>query len=312
MKLSFVIPCYGSEHTIGVVICEIEEIMSQKPEYDYEIICVNDCSPDNAIAILKQLVISHTKVIIADLTRNMGKHAAVMAGYSLISGDIIVNVDDDGQCPMPQLWDLIKPLDNGYDISIAKYPDKKQSRFKNFGSRINKIMAQSLIDMPKNLTMSNFNALKRFIVDEILRYQNPYPYIDGLMLRTTQRIAQVDMEQRERTAGKSYFTFRKSLALWLNGFTAFSVKPLRITTIIGIIVAIIGFVVGIIIVFRKLFITPDMAMGYPSTITIILFIGGIIMGMLGMLGEYVGRIYISINKSPQYVIREIVKGGGSD
>ena len=308
MRLSFVIPCYSSEQTIEFVINEIDTIMSQRPEYDYEIICVNDCSPDNVLSVLRNIIEVNPRVTVADLTRNMGKHAAVMAGYSLVSGDIIVSLDDDGQCPMPQIWELVEPLNHGFDMSVAKYPVKKQSRLKNFGSKINRRMARILIDMPKDLVMSNFCAIKRFIIDEMLRYKNPYPYIDGLLLRTTQRIAQVPMEQRERNAGTSNFTFRKSLKLWLNGFTAFSVKPLRITTIIGVIVALIGFVAGVIIILRKLFITPDMAMGYPSMITTLLFVGGIIMTMLGMLGEYVGRIYISINNSPQYVIRGIYKG----
>ena len=308
MKLSFVIPCYGSEQTIEFVINEIDETMSQKPEHDYEIICVNDCSPDNVLAVLKHIVTTHSKLIIADLTRNMGKHAAVMAGYSLVSGDIIINLDDDGQCPVPMLWELIAPLDNGYDISMAKYPEKKQSRFKNFGSRVNAAMAQYILSKPKGLAMENFCAVKSFIIAEILNYRNPYPYLEGLFIRTTNRIANVNMEQRDRFAGNGNYTFFKSVKLWLNGFTAFSVKPLRVASVLGVVIAIIGFIAGLVIIIRKLFITPDMQLGYPSLIVTFLFIGGIIMAMLGMLGEYVGRIYISINNAPQYVIREIVRG----
>jgi len=308
MKLSFVIPCYGSEQIIEFVINEIDETMSQKPEYDYEIVCVNDCSPDNVISVLKNIVNANERVIVADLTRNMGKHAAVMAGYSLISGDIIVNLDDDGQCPIPHLWDLLEPLEKGYDISMARYPKKKQSSFKNFGSHVNTRMSQMLLSQPKNLAIESFSAIKRFIVDEVLKYQNPYPYLDGLYIRATDRIANVEMEHRERVEGVGSFTFRKSFSLWLNGFTAFSVKPLRLASLLGVFIALGGFITGVVVILQRLFIYPDMPLGYPSTIVILLFVSGIIMAMLGMLGEYIGRIYISLNNSPQYVIREIIKG----
>ncbi len=304
--LSFVIPCYRSEMTIKKVIDEIIETVSQHNEiYDYEIICVNDCSPDNTLNVLKSLAEKEIKIKVVDLAINSGKHAAMMAGYSVASGDIIVNLDDDGQCPMNRLWDLIAPLGNEYDVSIARYPKKKQSAFKNFGSRLNAIMARHLINKPKELQTSNFSAFKRFVMEEMLLYKNPYPYISGLILRTTSKITNVDMEERERFVGRGNYTFRKSLSLWLNGFTAFSVKPLRIATVSGFIFAFIGAVLGIFIVIRKL-LDPEILMGYSSTMAAMLFIAGVVMIMLGLIGEYIGRIYICINNSPQYVIRNTI------
>jgi undecaprenyl-phosphate 4-deoxy-4-formamido-L-arabinose transferase len=237
----------------------------------------------------------------------MGKHSAVMAGYSLVTGDIVINLDDDGQCPMDRLWDLLAPLDDGYDIVMAKYPVKKQSLFKNFGSSVNALMSRLLLNRPKDLAVENFSAVKRIIIDEVVKYRNPYPYLEGLFLRSTGKIANVAMNERGRMAGSGNFTLIKSVKLWLNGFTAFSVKPLRVSSVIGFFVAVAGFSFGASIVIRKLFFFPDMALGYSSTMAVLLFIGGMIMMMLGMVGEYVGRIYISINNSPQYVIREIVR-----
>lgn len=303
--ISFVIPCYHSELTIKGVVEEIQGRMSEKTDFDFEIITINDCSPDNVLLRLKELAENNGKLKVIDLAKNSGKHAAVMAGYSVAKGDVIINLDDDGQCPMDKLWDLIEPLNNGYDISMAKYPEKKQSAFKNFGSKINAIMSQFLIGKPKSLYISNFSAMKRFVVDEIIRYDKPYPYIEGLMLRTTSKICNVEMEERERAAGVGHYTFIKSLKLWFNGFTAFSVKPLRISTVLGAICALIGFVFGIATIINKL-IHPEMQAGYSSTMAVLLFIGGMIMMMLGMIGEYIGRIYICINNSPQYVIRETV------
>ena len=229
-----------------------------------------------------------------------------MAGMSKVTGDYIVLMDDDGQCPMDNLWDLIKPLEEGHDVSIAKYPQYKQSIFKSFGTIVNRKMTEIVIGKPKDLSFTNFSAMKRYIVEEIKQYKNPYPYMTGLLLRTTSDIVNVKMEERERISGSTNFTLRKMLNLWINGFTAFSVKPLRISTVIGIITALVGFIYGIYIILHKLFVHSAVLQGYSSTMAIILFIGGIIMMMLGIIGEYIGRIYISINNSPQYVIKEMI------
>lgn len=302
-KLSFVIPCYRSEHTVEAVIQEIFAVVGDKAEV--EIVAVNDCSPDDVLSVLKRIAVQEPRLKVVDLAKNMGKHAALMAGYSQITGDIVLGIDDDGQCPTDKLWELLEPLEHGYDISIARYPKKKQSEFKNFGSRVNAWMAEVLLGKPKDLALSNFWAFKRFVINEMLRYKNPYPYLDGLALRTTSRIANVDMEERERVTGTSGYTFKKSIKLWLNGFTAFSVIPLRFATVLGFLVALAGFLFAAFTVIRKL-TYPGIAAGYSSLFAAILFIGGIIMVLLGLIGEYVGRIYISINNSPQYVIRETI------
>ena len=304
-KLSFVIPCYGSELTIKSVLDEIYFVMSQRQEYEFEIICVNDASPDNVISVLKECIATGLGVIIVDLAKNVGKASAVLAGYSLASGDYIIDLDDDGQCPMDRLWDLFSAIESGNDIVYAGYPEKKQSAFKNFGSRINSLMAYYLLGKPKNLTLTNFSIKKRFVIEEVKKYTGPYPYLPGIFLKTTSKIVNIPMEERERIAGHGNFTFRKSFALWMNGFTAFSVIPLRISSLSGLVIALTGFIYGLSIIFRKLFINPHMTMGYPSIMAALLFIGGMIMLMLGMLGEYVGRIYIAQNSLPQYVIREI-------
>lgn len=305
-KLSFVIPCYGSELTIEGVLDEIHSVMEQKPGFDFEIICVNDCSPDNVWDVLKKRANDNAKIIIINLTKNMGKACAVIAGYSFVSGDFIVDLDDDGQCPLDRLWDLFSAIECGNDIAYAGYPLKKQSAFKNFGSDINAFMAHHLIGKPKNLTTSNFSIKRRFVIEEAKKYKGPYPYLSGLFMKVTNKIVNVSMEERNRAAGHGNYTFRKSFALWMNGFTAFSIIPLRISSLVGLLTALAGFIFGIYIIIRKLFFYPDMITGYPSTMAVLLFVGGMIMLMLGMLGEYVGRIYLSQNGLPQYVIREVI------
>lgn len=305
MKLSFVIPCYGSEHTIKDVVEEIINKVKEDKKYDYEIILVNDKSYDNVWEVIKKLTTKNKKIKAINFAKNMNKPGAVMAGLRFTEGDYIIILDDDMQCPINELWTIINPLNEGHDIAVAKYKEKKQSKFKNFGSAVNKKMAEIIIDKPKDLYFNNFVAIKKYVVKEMIKYNNPYPYLEGLMLRTTNDIVNVLVEERERTVGKSNFTFKKMLSLWFNGFTSFSVKPLRISTYLGFFIAIIGFIYGIYVIFNKL-LNPSIIIGYSSLMASILFIGGVILIMLGLIGEYVGRIYISLNASPQYVIKETI------
>ena len=233
----------------------------------------------------------------------MGRPNAVIAGLSRTSGDYIVMMDDDGQCPMNHLWDLVKPIEEGHDVACAKYTEYKQSIFKGFGTIVNRKMTEIIMEKPKGLEFTNFIIMKKYIRDEIIKYKNPYTYFTGLLLRTTSDIVNVPMEERSRISGTTTFTFKKMLTLWMNGFTAFSIKPLRISTVIGFISAFIGFIYGLFIVICKI-CGVSITAGYSSIMAVILFIGGIIMLMLGIIGEYLGRIYISINDSPQYVIKE--------
>lgn len=303
-RISFIIPCYGSEKTIEKVTDEIIEKVREKEDYDYEIIAVNDHSPDGVWSVLEKISQNNRKVKIISLAKNMNRPGALMAGMSKATGDYIILMDDDGQCPMEKLWDLIKPLEDGHDVSIAKYPKYKQSIFKSFGTIVNRKMTEIVMEKPKELNFTNFTAIKKYIVDEMIKYKNPYPYMTGLLLRTTSDIVNVEMEERERISGNTNFTFKKMLKLWINGFTAFSVKPLRISTVIGFVTAMIGFIYGIYIIVYKLAIHNAIIPGYSSLMAVLLFIGGIIMLMLGLIGEYIGRIYICINDSPQYVIKE--------
>lgn len=303
LKISFVIPCYRSENTIEIVINDIIKKLQERPEYDYEIMAVNDCSPDGVLGVLRKLCMENSKIKVLDLAANVGKHTAVLAGYGQVEGDYVVSVDDDGQCPIEHLWDLIAPLEQGHDMAMAKYEKKKQSKFKNFGSYVNDKMSQAMLDKPAGLHFSNFIARKKFVCKAMAQYKKVFPYLEGLSLKTTRDIVLVPMEENERISGTSNYTLKKSLALWLNGFTAFSVKPLRIATIMGFLTALFGFVYGMITIIRKL-LHPTISVGYSSLLVVILFCSGILMLLLGMVGEYVGRIYIAINEYSQYVIKE--------
>lgn len=306
MKLiSFVIPCYRSEHTVKSVVDEIINTVSTRDGYDYEIILVSDASPDNVYSVIYDMASKNERIKGMNLSRNFGQHAATLAGMKRSKGDLIITVDDDGQIPVNELFKLVDKIDEGYDVVFAKYDSKKHSSFRNFGSHVNNIMMEKLINKPKGLAANSFIALKRFVVDEIVMYNNPFTYIAGLVFRTTHNVTDVEVHHRKREEGHSGYTFRKLFNLWLNGFTAFSIKPLRAATYIGSVVAFIGFIYGIYIFIMKL-VNPAMKIGYASLMVAILFLGGTILLVLGLIGEYIGRIYICINQSPQYVVKESV------
>lgn len=305
-KISFVIPCYRSEKTIAIVVDDIKQTMATRPEYLYEIILVNDSSPDNVYDIIKELAQNDSRIKGIDLAKNFGQHSALMTGYRFVTGDIVVCLDDDGQTPANQMFLLIDKLNEGFDVVFAKYPDKKHSLGRNIGSKINDLMARALIGKPKDLSIMSYFCCRRFVVDEIIRYQNPYPYISGLLLRSTNKIANVEVSHHDRIEGTSGYTLGKLIGLWVNGFTAFSVKPLRIATLAGAFCAMAGFLYGIYIILNKLVFNPDVPLGYSSLLAVTVFLGGMILLMLGLVGEYIGRIYISINNSPQSVIRQTI------
>ena len=305
MRVSFVIPCYCSEHTIEQVVSEIEIAMAQKS--DYEIILVNDCSPDNTFQVIEKLCREHENITGVNLAKNFGQHSALMAGFHYVSGDIVVCMDDDGQTPPSEVHKLLEVLeDDEIDVVYAEYSHKKHSIFRNMGSMINSKMAQYLIGKPKDLYVSSYFAARRFIIDEIISYKNPYPYVIGLVLRTTKNIANVEVEHRERQEGSSGYTMKKLLALWFNGFTAFSVKPLRVATVVGMAFSLVGFLYLIYTIINK-FLNPAVPLGWSSTMAVLLVVGGCILFMLGLIGEYIGRIYISLNNSPQFVVKKIVR-----
>ena len=307
MKLvSFVIPCYRSAATIGAVVDEIGAAVAALPEYEHEIILVNDCSPDNTFEVIAALAREHSHITAVDLAKNFGQHAALMAGMRHAGGDIIVCLDDDGQTPADEVGKLLEKIEEGYDVVYASYESKQHSGFRNFGSRVNARMTEIMLGKPKELSLTSYFAAQRFIVDEMLRYENCFPYVMGLVLRSTKNICNVPVNHRQREVGSSGYNLGKLLGLWMNGFTSFSIKPLRAATYVGAITAALGFLYALIIVIRH-FTVGLAPLGWSSTTALLLILGGIILVVLGLIGEYIGRIFMCVNSSPQYVERQVIK-----
>ena len=305
--ISFVIPCYRSQATLPSVIREIQETMEGLRQYTYEVVLVNDCSPDDTFETIRELCRENANMTGINLAKNFGQHSALMAGFHQIKGDIVVCLDDDGQTPAGEVGKLLEGIEKGADVVYAKYAHKHHSGFRNWGSHVNELMTRVMLGKPKDLYVSSYFAARRFVVDEMIKYEYPYPYVIGLVLRTTKNIVNVEVNHRDRMEGTSGYTLGKLLGLWFNGFTAFSVKPLRIATVTGAGCALLGFAYGIYTIIKKIFINPPgLVTGFSALMSVLVFMGGMLMLMLGLVGEYMGRMYISMNRSPQYVVREIV------
>jgi len=310
MKISFVIPCYRSEKTLPDVIDRIKSTMAEIG-HEFESILVNDSSPDNTFEVIKKLASENDNILGIDLAKNFGQHCALMAGMRHSSGDVVVCLDDDGQTPANEVGKLLGKLDEGFDVCYASYGKKQHSGFRNFGSKVNELMTRIMLGKPKELKVSSYFAAKRFVVDDMLRYDQSYAYVIGLVLRATKNVANVEVNHRARSVGESGYTLAKLFSLWFNGFTAFSIKPLRIATAIGCFCACSGFLYGIYTIIKKIILMDAVEAGFSALMSVIVFLGGMVMLMLGLIGEYIGRIYICMNNSPQYVIRQKV-GMGSD
>lgn len=305
--ISFVIPCYRSQATLPSVIREIQETMEGLSQYTYEVVLVNDCSPDDTFDSIRELCRENKNITGINLAKNFGQHSALMAGFHQVKGDIIICLDDDGQTPADEVGKLLEGIEKGADVVYAKYAHKHHSGFRNWGSHVNELMTRVMLGKPKDLFVSSYFAARRFVVDEMIKYEYPYPYVIGLVLRTTKNIVNVEVNHRDRLEGTSGYTLGKLLNLWFNGFTAFSVKPLRIATVTGAGCALLGFAYGIYTIIKKIFINPPgLVTGFSALMSVLVFMGGMLMLMLGLVGEYMGRMYISMNRSPQYVVREIV------
>lgn len=305
MKLSVVIPVYNGALSIERLIEEILNALSN--EVELEIVLVNDYSPDNSWDKLVSLQSIYPDTIIAvNLSKNFGEHNAVMAGYQFCSGDYIVNIDDDFQNPPTEILKLLHKIQEGYDVIYSYYAAKKHSLFRNLGSLLNDKVANVMLKKPPKLYLSSFRIITARLMREIVKYDGPDPYIDGLILRATSKIGNVEVDHQPRRDGSSNYTFIKLLRLWSHMFFNFSLTPLRIASILGFIFSLSGFIGAIAFILEKI-LYPDTPIGWASIISSILILSGIQLFMIGIIGEYIGRLFRSYSKTPQFVVYEVLK-----
>jgi len=305
MSRSIVIPAYNSERTVGALV---DRLVASLGADTLQIVLVNDGSADGTDHACRALVGRYPDIVTyVQLARNFGEHNAVMAGLHHARGDYVVIMDDDFQNPPEEVCRLIEQTETGgYDVVYTHYARKRHHWARNLASRLNDRVANLMLDKPRDLYLSSFKCLTRFTVQEILKYQGPYPYIDGLVLRCTRNIGTLATAHAERREGRSNYTLRKLVGLGLNMFVNFSVAPLRLSALLGVAASVVGLILGIEVVVERL-VRPDVPVGWASVLVAILVFAGVQLVMLGLIGEYLGRLFLTENQTPQFVVREVVE-----
>ncbi len=306
MLITIVIPVYNGAETIKGLV---DKLVAYPGGQALQIVLVNDGSMDNSREGCHALSREYGAIVkFIDLARNFGEHNAVMAGLHYADGDYVVIMDDDFQNPPEEVPLLVREaVEHKYDIVYTYYQKKEHSLGRNLGSWFNDRVANILLDKPKDLYLSSFKCLSRLVVGEVTKYTGPYPYIDGLALRCTRNIGRVQVRHEKRQGGRSGYTFRKLVHLWLNMFVNFSVIPLRISSLLGLIFSSIGVIFAVLVTREKLS-NPAMPVGWASLIITVIVFSGVQLFMLGLLGEYIGRMFLSNNQTPQFVVREVHQG----
>ena len=305
--LSFVIPLYYSAETIGPLVKEIEGLSI---EGGHELILVNDGSRDATAGICRELVRdARIPIVFVNHARNYGEHNAVLTGYRHARGAHVVNLDDDGQNPPLQavrLWEYAKR--QGFDVVYGHYGDKKHAIWRNFGSWFTNRVTDWVLDKPRGFYLSSFRCISAFTAKQVAAHDGPFPYIDGLILQVSQNLGALEVEHTQRASGQSGYTMRRLIRLWTSTFVNFSVMPLRLATLLGLIMAVVGLSgLAFVLYLRLSNRGPDY--GWGSLMAALLVFSGTQLVMLGLIGEYIGRMFLTVNRRPQSVVRTVEYGG---
>lgn len=303
--LSIVVPVYRGAATVGALV---EALSALTPEGGLEVILVNDGSPDNSGDVCRDIVRTATiPVTYIEHMRNYGEHNAVMTGLRQVRGRYVITMDDDLQNPPEEVVRLYDHARAGHwDVVYTRYAEKKHAAWRNLGSRFANQVADWLLDKPPGLYLSSFRCMSAAVVRLVTRYRGPYPYIDGLVMQITQRIDSIEVMHLPRAEGRSNYTMRRLIRLWLNLATSFSLAPLRFAMLMGMAMAVLG-AIGVVFTLAEAFFRHDTPSGWASTMTVILLVSGVQSMVLGVMGEYIGRTFLSANGKPQGTVRLVAR-----
>lgn len=306
IEISVAIPVYGSASILPELAAQLESALSaQVGAGAFEVVLVNDCGPDDAWQVIVDLAESRPWLRGIDLRKNVGQHNALMAALRVCRGRYLVTMDDDLQHSPSDIAPVVAALRDGADLCYVEFASRQHVLWKRFGSHFNDLVAQRLLNKPKGLYLSPFRGFTAAIRDDVVRYEGPFVYLDGLLLQNTDNIRSVQGIHHVRLDGRSGYSLRKSISLWLKMATSFSVAPLRLVSFAGMLAAALAFAMALVVFVEKL-LTPDMPVGWPSLIITILFMGGLQLLALGAIGEYTGRILLTVNGRPQFVMGRTV------
>ena len=305
MNLSIIIPVYNSAKIIDDLINQLVLQLTENIELfsKFEILLINDNSIDESWQKIKDICNNREYIKGINLFKNFGQHNALIAGIKESSGDIIITMDDDMQHDPSYIPKIIKKLNEGYDVCYTKYHNNKYSLFKKIGSIINDKIANITLGKPKDIYLSSYKGIKKNVINEIKKFNSPHVYLDGIILNITNNIGSINIEHRKRTTGDSGYSFKKLFSLWLKMFTNSSIFPLRVASVAGFIITLTSFLLSTLLIILKIN-NPEMQQGWTSIATFIIFFSGVQLLALGIIGEYLGRIFLSLNQKPQFIIRE--------
>lgn len=306
MLISIAIPCYKSSKTIFEVVRNIDTVFKQHPEYDYEVILVNDGSPDNTFEVIHRICRDNPKVTGVNLSKNFGQSAAKMAAIPFVKGDVLVYMDDDGQHPEDGIFRLIEKVEEGYDIVYAHFAHKKHSLFKKITSSLHNWILYKIGSKPKDVQLSSFFALSSFSIQTMKNSECPVIAVAAYLRKLTNKITNVEMSHRSRMAGKSGYSLKRLFDLWTKAITSFNITLLRISMNMGILCGTLG-VIGAVVVFVRKLLHPNIAVGYASMMVVMLLLFSILMFLIGIMGEYIGKMYLILCKLPPYKVRDVIE-----
>ena len=303
--LSVVIPVYNGAATIGALV---DAVVRLNPGHALQVVIVNDGSPDGSASSCRDLTWRHPGVVtFVDLARNVGEHNAVMAGLAYARGAWCVIMDDDFQNPPEEVFRLVAhAVREQRDIVFSAYPVKRHHWARNLGSRFTNALARRLMRLPDGLYLSSFKCLSRFAVDHVLEYRGPFPFLDGLALRVTRNIGVLETRHEISRKGRTGYTVGKLLGLWAAMVVNFSILPLRVSSLLGVLFSLAGFAGAIAVTVEKIR-QPDLPVGWASLTVAVLLLSGVQLLISGVLGEYLGQLVLTANGTPQYAVRAVVE-----